>query len=198
MVKKIKSTRFGNEWEVETCKAGKSAVNPAEIEIVRFASLKQILRALEDCVRVNTSVSMSPPLVCVTATLEDENGVKVTTYGSVNVDMEDKIPTKFPVETAYSRAISNLVIEYMQFEGRVYADVAIPPDDENKSDIPQSEPVVKAETEPGEYVVQFGNASTKGKKIKELSEVTQKWLLGINATTAQAKEAQDMLKAYLG
>lgn len=130
MTMNLKSIRFDKEFEVETVKAGATAVNPEELIIVRFSSLKKILEELGDAVKLETEPVIVPPIVCVKATIKDDAGTEIKTYGSVNINAESLIPKKFSVETALSRAVSNAVIEYCQFEGRVYSDVAIPPEDE--------------------------------------------------------------------
>lgn len=139
MTMKIKSIRFDREFEVETVKAGKDAVNPEDILVVRFASLKAILNELGEAVKLTTEPCIVPPVVCVKATIQDDTGTEVTAFGSVNINMETPIPKKFPVETALSRAVSNAVIEYCQFEGRVYSDVAIPPTDEVTTEKPTTQ-----------------------------------------------------------
>lgn len=224
MTMKIKSNRFDREFDVETVKAGKDAVNPEDILVVRFNSLKKILEELGEAVTLKTEPIIVPPIVCVRATIKDDTGAEVTSYGSVNLTKESIIPQKFSVETALSRAVSNAVIEYCQFEGRVYSDVAIPPDNEEtapaeapkpakaaaptKTEQPKEEapkPAAKKYTpkkaeatgDVGDYVVKFGNEYTKGKKLSELSDKSLEWLAGLKPTTADAKEAKEKATAYL-
>lgn len=162
---KLKSIRFDKEFEVETVKAGSTAVNPEELTIVRFSSLKKILEELGDAVKLETEPIIVPPVVCVKATIKDDTGEKVVVYGSVNINAETPIPKKFPVETALSRAVSNAVIEYCQFEGRVYSDVAIPAEEEKAAEkpaqaatparqtVPTAKPAVKPAAKPATKTV---------------------------------------------
>lgn len=150
----LKSIRFDKEFEVETVKAGSTAVNPEELTIVRFSSLKKILEELGNAVKLETEPIIVPPVVCVKAIITDDTGEKVVVYGSANINAETPIPKKFPVETALSRAVSNAVIEYCQFEGRVYSDVAIPAEEEKVAEKP-------VQTTPARQTVPLSKATAK-------------------------------------
>lgn len=245
---KIKSVRFDREFEVETVKAGATAVNPEDMLVVRYASLKKILEELGETVKLTTEPIIVPPIVCIKATIKDDTGAEVTAYGSVNINKESIIPQKFSVETALSRAVSNAVIDYCQFEGRVYSDVAIPADENKTEAVEEPKPYVPAVKEeapkpaepveevnpeddmpdgappskpaatkkapakktaakktesaevpndPGNFVVEIGNAYTKGKKICELSEKSLNWVATLKPTSEAAEKAQAAAAAYL-
>lgn len=193
------------------------------LTIIRAQYFRDLIEEFGDTVALEKRVEPTAhPVYCVKVTIKDDAGVAVSSFGSVNIEQEDVIGAKFPIEKAESRGVPNAVIAYCRFEGRVYSDASIPMPDETASveepvETPPTEekkptstnkPTAKApakftpkpkaeEKEIGEFVVQIGNEWTKGKQLKELSESSLNWLAGLKPTSPAAKEAKEKAEAFL-
>ena len=208
---KIYSNRFNKEYEVE-------AVEKEGLQIVKYQSCLDILNEWGDAVSLETHYY--PPthdsVYVMQGIITDDAGVHMEVWASRNLDREsEEITLKFPVDTLYACLVSKAVKLYGGFPSSMYSDMEIPiaapkyeakpvkisETNEAEETNPKPKPYVptKAKTSDdlGEYVLPFGNAYTKGKKLKELNETSLNWYATIEPRGAEAAEAKEKAIAYI-
>lgn len=128
MIEKLLAENLATEFEVETCKPDPSSLageKTDDIRIIKFSSIKKILSLLGFSVKVESEPEFAYPIIGYKVIVSDDTGRVVEAHGSVNCTCEKGIAKRFALETAWSRALSNAVIEYCGFPGRVYSDQSI-------------------------------------------------------------------------
>lgn len=123
MKQKMYSSRLDRDFELEVCepKEGQLVGDSSDVTIVRAIALENILyNELAGTVTWNWQSLRNGAIV---VDIYDDTGVHVAGVGDIDPkSLKGEIARKYPVATAWSRAVSAAVVRYLGFPGRVYTD----------------------------------------------------------------------------
>lgn len=123
MKQKMYSSRLDRDFELEVCepKEGQLVGDSSDITIVRAIALENIL--YNELAGTVTWSWQSLRNGAIVVDVCDDTGVHVAGVGDIDPkSLKGDIARKYPVATAWSRAISAAVVRYLGFPGRVYTD----------------------------------------------------------------------------
>lgn len=123
MKQKMYSSRLDRDFELEVCepKEGQLIGDSSDITIVRAIALENIL--YNELAGTVTWSWQSLRNGAIVVDICDDTGVHVAGVGDIDPkSLKGEIARKYPVATAWSRAISAAVVRYLGFPGRVYTD----------------------------------------------------------------------------
>lgn len=173
--KKFYSKRLEQEFELEVCTAlpGQIEGDDSDISIVRASALEKLFNDLGGAVSWKWSEVEDKGIII---DINDDTGVHVAGIGDWDEkSLVGRIAQSYPLSTAWSRAMSNAIVKYFGFEGRIYTDASFAVEDDETLPVPtkRTKSVVKEKPTSTETASVTTEAETEAEPINNLGSA--KW-----------------------